>query len=656
MFWRTKQKKNVRRDRRKKLLRVEPLEKRQMLSVVSVFTNITAAQSAAVPLAGEPAPAVGVGSGDILLEGDSGIDNIKMQETSPGVYTLSDATGTGATLFSLNGAVAQPTVSAVGANVFVWMDFLTAGANSFELDGPALQSGSSPVTGVLGNLNIIVGNAPTYSNPNAVTASNPNGNMPGVVVNAAGIAGGLNIYSGPTSLSAASLFASSSVKISNSIVSFPSQVNMNVADGAPSTNGSTSVAITGSTFTDPAGPPPPALGLLYGPGSNSTSISSSTIGSQFGYELIISNPAGGSNTMLGTSGAVKVNGGMQVINGANDGSANTGTNVKNILSFNSTTVTGGVQITNAGGDNYVSVLGSTLGSNPTPAAVLVLPTEATTIQDTNAATANAPLSGTDSFFSGAITSAGVVTKSAFPHGLYIDNAAPAGTTVAANSITVVDNTNIGETAPPTTAAGAATDYGATTAFAMPPGGSAADNIPAAWPGSLAAPDDDVGAVPPFDTTFYVNDGLFASTVVIRNGSIVNGRVNVNTTGAGANIGVDSSIVSSLDLVSTGVGTVTWLGGVKISNDMTLDHTGAGSTLYLEPGSVGANNFNSYPAAIDTAIDVTGNVIYDSNDMPPVGGDAEFIVTGVFGWPSGLPTPAVSAPSWVTQSYSTLVLQ
>ncbi len=501
MFWRTKQKKNVRHDRRKKLLRLETLESRQMLTGIVNVITMPALFPAALPLAaGVAAPA----AGDVVLTSDGHNNNILMTPTGPGAFTVAAPTS-GETLFSLNGAPAVASVPLSGiTNVFVWTDNIAAGADTFDMQ----PTGSTPVLAVPGNLNIIDGNT-------------------AITVNNVMIGGGLNVYSDGK-------LTSSSVTVKGSTVAADSFVDMDPLAGiGVGPNASTNVVISGSTFAD-------ALLLNYAPGSNSTSISATTIGPGFGTALTINNPAGGSNTLFGTTAAVTINGGLTVTNGANP----TASGEPNVLSFNNTTVQGAVGITDAGGDSYITVLGSTLGANLAAVAAQ------TTVQNTGGPTTTDPAAGVSSFFAGALTGS-TVKDAAFPHGLYIDNAAPTATTNAAKNITILDQTYVGED-----------QAGDLTVPAIP--GAA----PAAWPASLTG-------LP--DTTFYVNDGAAASSnaqVIIRDKSVVNGRVNINAAGFGAQIGIDSSSMSSLSITTSGAGAQVWLGGDRIPTSMELELFGA----------------------------------------------------------------------------------
>ena len=65
------------------------------------------------------------------------------------------------------------------------------------------------------------------------------------------------------------------------------------------------------------------------------------------------------------------------------------------------------------------------------------------MQDTGGPTTTDPAAGVSSFFAG--THGQPVKDAAFPHGLYIDNAAPTATTNAAKGhITILDQTYVGE--------------------------------------------------------------------------------------------------------------------------------------------------------------------------------------------------------------------
>ena len=79
MSWRTKRTNNARIDRRKRLLRIESLESRHLLSAV---VNIVTTGFPAVPSpgGGTTTPV----AGDLLLKGDLASSNVQMSATARG--------------------------------------------------------------------------------------------------------------------------------------------------------------------------------------------------------------------------------------------------------------------------------------------------------------------------------------------------------------------------------------------------------------------------------------------------------------------------------------------------------------------------------------------------------------------------------------------
>ena len=202
------------------------------------------------------------------------------------------------------------------------------------------------------------------------------------------------------------------------------------------------------------------------------------------------------------------------------------------------------------------------------------------MQNTGGATPASYPAGVSSFFAEPL--AGTPPKdSAFPDGLFIDNASPPlAPTNAQKNITVVENTKIGENQA---------------------GLLGTLSVPAGFPATLVAGD-----------AFYVNDGAAAASnaLVLLENSVVAGEVNINAGGAGAEIGIDSSIMSSLSIVTTGPDAQVWLGGNTIGAAQFIELLGGGSMLYLKVGA-SDGTANVYPAPANSFIYVPfGTAEYD----------------------------------------------
>ena len=120
MFWRAKRTKSARRDRRKKLLRVESLEPRQMLTgIVTIWTGPPGPAFPAVPLEGGVLAPV---AGDAVLTSDGENNNILMTPTGAGAFDRDGPDfGRDAVLAQRRAGYADPSRSAASQmSMFGW--------------------------------------------------------------------------------------------------------------------------------------------------------------------------------------------------------------------------------------------------------------------------------------------------------------------------------------------------------------------------------------------------------------------------------------------------------------------------------------------------------------------------------------------------------
>jgi hypothetical protein len=308
MFWHSTRKTKRSRGPNRKLLRVESLESRQLLSgVVNVVIG---------PF---------VAAGDMALLGD-GDNNAVQVKSGPNVgdYTITGASGT---LLRLNGSSAtfqQLSVNGVNDDIFVDLD---GGYNVFDFEGPAADG----VSTVLGDLSIINHSG---GNTNIIHNTAINGNL--YVTKAFGAPG----YS--------------ELRLLNTTVIGDTVVNNNFGGGG----GGSKTIISGSQLQG-GGPALQALDLDNGSGADVLMVQG---GTEFGAgawpalipQVDISNGAGGSMTSFTANS--KIYGNLRIWNGNNPiGTSDT-------VTFNAVEVLGYTYLNDDGGSSSISVQNSTLGS------------------------------------------------------------------------------------------------------------------------------------------------------------------------------------------------------------------------------------------------------------------------------------------------------
>jgi hypothetical protein len=536
---------------RKKPLRVEALEPRHMLSgVVNIVTT-----------GFSPVPVLGGGTvlpadGDLVLLGNGANNYVKITAgTSAAQYVLSgvnSATGD-TTTFTLNGAPigtgsypSAANINNIKGNIYVWLGFGGNGDNAFDFEGPTIPSGGMAQITIPHNLSIV-------DQHDANTINN------------GGIGGNLSVYNNGD-------WNTSALTIGNSLVLGTTTVD------TTDTGGNTSTVITNSTFQGVSGSP--AVTINYGPGSNTIKISNNTVigpvvaaATALTTQLYISNAAGGSDTLLGlgSSSGMTVNGGVRIVNASNP----SGSGQANIVAFNGANVLGAVDVTNAGGDNYVTTLASQLGSqlaNPAGGAA--------TFENSQG------VAGVDAFFSG--------SASAFPFGLYVDNQNSPPPPTAVKNVTILDNTYIGQ-----------------TALGLKP---LAAISPPTW--ALIA-----GAA--VSDSFFLHDSSAPDQAIIRNKSVIVGQVDLQGFGTAPQIAIDSSTMSALNIVSTAPGAVVWLGGNTIQSLLNINlGGGGGNQLFLQAaGAQTTPTTPNNPGLAATTITVSGvsQLYYDTPDSALLAG-------------------------------------
>jgi hypothetical protein len=348
-------------------------------------------------------------------------------------------------------------------------------------------------------------------------------------------------------------------------------VEGNTTIGTAAGSGDTVTSITNSTFLGTGAIP--TLGIFNDGGSNATTIGGSTF--VWGTPLIpaieIVNGSGGSNTVFSgnsTTSEMLVTGGVMVTNGANL----SGSGQLNQVTFWNAKVLGAVTIDDhLGGDTKVSVQSSQLGADLTASHALVV--------------LNGP--GVNTFYS--------QKGSELPGGLFIDNSPPPPNPWG--NKTIIDQTYIGQTH--------------TGAHVVTPA------IPAAAAAAGAVAGD----------TLFIRDGNGPDTVVVRDGTVANGTVDLSKLGGGVKlVAVDSSTMTALNLdlhTLPSAGDTVWLGGDNIQDSLMI-HLAIGgmNTLYLQEGATGATSVpNSLPIgfiSIDGGILGTNTLTYDPADTPPAG--------------------------------------
>ena len=150
-------------DRRRRLLRIESLESRRMLSgVVNVFTQT---------VSGGPT----VTAGDLWIQGDTSQHHILVNSTPNGGLDQFTITSTDGTLFRLNTTGGTPTLTSVAVDGIFGsfnVNLGHGGANTFDIEAPTTAAGS--VSTVVGNVNITNASVETNKIDNVVIQGNLN--------------------------------------------------------------------------------------------------------------------------------------------------------------------------------------------------------------------------------------------------------------------------------------------------------------------------------------------------------------------------------------------------------------------------------------------------------------------------------------------------
>ncbi len=570
MFWRTKRKKNVRPQRRAKLLRLESLESRQMLSgVVQVQTY---------PL---------IGAGFLNLVGDNSVHSVKITSTPGGALDAYTITSKDGDLFQLNGAGATLTSLSVNGIVNdISVSLGQGGPNTFDFEAPAATPGSAST--VLANL--IINNQSVETN----------------IINNVLIQGDLSIYSDS--------FGYKELDMLGTQVNGYTNVNNYASGGrdAPGPgrslfSGDSMTNITNCTFEglnvkpgenagntesdDVVTDPIPALQISNGVGNNVVLIQSAsplpaneTTGltrTQIGFQTVTANDAfevtnnlgeikgvtfgNGSNTTLtngGNAPSPVVYGAVEIENGE------TFPLQSNQVNFVGTVVYGAVDVVNdpalPGGNTRTSVQNSILGA-----------------QLNN----NAPV---DVVNVGIGSNQFLMTASQIPWGLAIVNASS-----SYGNSTIIDSSFIGQTA-----------------------SGASPQVPVVF---------DVSGPQSGDRLFIQGstDGVGGpDTVVIRNNTVVNGGVDLQLGSGDKNVALDSSRMSCFYMVqpagSAGNDQL-WIGGTTITNLVFIRLATGNDTIWLQKGNTNLAP-DSLPDALSGSVDVqwagaagVSNLIYDVSD-------------------------------------------
>ena len=194
-----------------------------------------------------------------------------------------------------------------------------------------------------------------------------------------------------------------------------------------------------------------------------------------------------------------------------------------------------------------------------------------------------------------------------PGGLFDDDSPPPPNPFG--NKTIIDNTYIGENA----AGHAPTPTPSLPAAAAAMGASTGDSL-------------------------YVRDGGGADAVVVRDGTVVKGTVDLSNLGSGnKQVGIDDSTMDALYVATAGPpGTATvWLGGNNIGDSVYIAlNPGSENNVYLQKEATnvagvtqatatGANVFpdqiaNPASVTIDGGFGGLNVLTYDSSDTPPSG--------------------------------------
>ena len=576
MFWRSKRKKNPRIDRRKKVLRVEALESRHMLSgFVNVYT-----------LSGEPGGPTTVALGDLYVYGDSSEHSIKM--TASGNTVTISSVGTDDTTFRLNtdtgsGTLGPVTVPDITGNITVNLAQGGGAADTFDFEAPATTAGS--VSTVYGNLNIINGTQTNKINDVVIqgnlSVTHPTGlgqynelDMIGsTVYGTTYVMNGLD----PTGTGGGTSGGDSYTNIVNCLFG-ANDFNDNL--GVPLTiqngDGNNHVSIEGVTAgTQQAVNQTTAM--------NTTQIGSTPVTGFNAQEpaLEITDGTGGSNCVFTNAAPSQplasdplIYGEIQITNGECQDFQNNG------VSFGYTAVSGPVLVNNnEGGDTEVFLQASNLGTQLVNGGPL---------QIDNSVTSGAE--GANEFY--------MTAGSGLPWGLFINNEG----VNSINNQTIIDSSFIGETTTTATVPFA-------TSVSLKP---TKPYIPSAF-ASLGAVTGDAA---------FITGGETMDTVVVRNNTQINGALDLNDLGVGVkDVALDSSTIASFYLSTAAPGMDNlWIGGTTIAQ--TLDVSLASQdTVWLQKGFSATTTSDSLPTPATGSFTLTGgagtnNLFEDSSTELP----------------------------------------
>ena len=497
----------------------------------------------------------------------SGIVNVYTQAvlgTTPAAFVAGDVYLQGDGLTNVVN-MDQPTANPAQFSIF------SDGATYFHLDGtsPTTTMASVPLNDFNGNVFVDLGAGGkfTFSSPPAGPGA-PTVSTLELSLNIADGAGSTNTISNAviggnlTVTKDTGTIGSSNLYITSSTVLGSTAITNGTPGGA--TGGNSSTIIDSCLLQGLPGAP--ALTIDNGDGFNQTTIQGlSQIGTApltpVANAVVILNGAEGSTTTFtGVSAATApvIYGGVRITNGL------TLPLQSNQATFNNTQVLGAVNIDNtaggtASGDTQVSVTSSKLGTHLTLGGPLVV---------TNGVGNNV--------FS--------MKGSQVPWGLLINNTS--GPISPVGNQTIIDSSYIGQTS------------------------TGARPVGAVLPSPAVAGD-----------AVFLKDGNGADTVIFRNGTVINGELDLGALGGGIkNVSLDSSTMTALAL-ATGPGKDSvWIGGAIIQTTMSVALGTGTNTLYLQKGNTSLAS-NSLPDFLNGVNGIDGGLgtnylDYDATDAPP----------------------------------------
>lgn len=139
---------------------------------------------------------------------------------------------------------------------------------------------------------------------------------------------------------------------------------------------------------------------------------------------------------------------------------------------------------------------------------------------------------------------------------------------------------------------------------------------------------------------FIQDGTGPDTVIVRNGTIVNGALDMAKLGSGIkDVDLDSSTMTAVNLV-TGAGLdQVWIGGDTIQNELNVNLGTGTNTVYLQKGNTDATA-NSLPSLLDGGVSIVGGLGTNTLDYDPAAGALPADIVN-FQYVSGV----VALPSW-----------